>query len=182
MRYGDFIQVASGRRFYTFDPREDEIDIETIAHALSHLCRYTGHTSEFYSVGEHSVRVSLACDPADALWGLLHDASEAFTGDLARPIKRMPEMAAFRAAEDRIMAAVCRRFGLPPEMPASVRRADEILLATEARDLMAPLDPGWAAWLRDIPALPGRIVPWTPGAARAVFVDRFVQLTSTEPL
>lgn len=135
-RRGDWMQLASGKAFYPLDPRPEDIELADIAGALSRVCRFGGHVSAFYSVAQHSVLVSQVCDPADALWGLLHDASEAYLGDLIRPLKRQPECAGYCAAEARLMAVICERFGLPPEMPASVARADEVLLATEARDLM----------------------------------------------
>ena len=120
------MQVASGARFYPLDPRPEEIQIEDVAHALGHLCRFAGHTSSFYTVAQHSVLVSRICEPQDALWGLLHDASEAYLGDMVRPLKRQPEMASYQEAEERLMAAICERFGLPAAMPESVVRADEI--------------------------------------------------------
>src|SRR5271165_7548492 len=87
-RKGDWIQTYTGRVMYPLDPRPEEINIIDIAHALSNLCRFTGHVRTFYSVAEHSVRVSQHCDPKDALWGLLHDASEAYLADMSRPMKR----------------------------------------------------------------------------------------------
>jgi len=67
-----WIATASGRKMFPLDPRAEDIAIEDIAKALSQLCRFTGHCRSFYSVAEHCLRVSHACDPADALWGLLH--------------------------------------------------------------------------------------------------------------
>lgn len=176
-RRGDWIQVASGAKFWPLDPRPDEVDIRDIAHALANQSRFSGHTKEFLSVGQHSVLVSENCDPADALWGLLHDASEAYLVDLPRPLKALPEFAAYREAEAAVMRCVCDRFGLPVEMPESVRRADETLLATEARDLMAPLHPEWDRWIKDWPTLGATLRPWPPSAARRLFLDRYVDLT-----
>lgn len=175
-RYGDWIQVRSGGKFYPLDPRPEEITIEDIAHALSQVVRYTGHTSQALSVAQHSVMVSWRCDPADALWGLLHDASEAYLNDISRPVKQMPEMAPYRDAEDRLMAVICGRFGLPAGMPASVKEADEILLATESRDLMAPRHPDWERWISRVETLPGRIIPWPAGKSRRMFLGRYEEL------
>ena len=91
-RVGDWIQTMSGVIFYPLDPRPEEIRIEDIAHALSHQCRFAGHCREFYSVAEHSVRVSRELPQEFMLWGLLHDASEAYLVDLPRPIKRWSAM------------------------------------------------------------------------------------------
>jgi 5'-deoxynucleotidase YfbR-like HD superfamily hydrolase len=71
-------------------------------------------------VAEHSVHVSELCLPEHALWGLLHDASEAYLIDLPRPLKQLSEFAAYREAERRLQRAVAARFGLPPDQPARV--------------------------------------------------------------
>ena len=91
----NFIRTFTGRKFWPLSPRPEEIDIQDIAHALSLSCRWTGHTYCHYSVAEHSLRVSLLAQQLIlaenssrnnvvitsareiALWGLLHDASEA---------------------------------------------------------------------------------------------------------
>lgn len=180
-RVGSWIQVFSGRRFYPLDPRPEEVHIEDIAHALANTCRFTGHVREFYSVGQHAVLVSTHSWPSHALWGLLHDAAEAYLVDLPRPVKqslRAAGLTVFDDLEARIMAAVCRRFGLADEQPESVTQADVLLLATEARDLMAPLAEGWHHIPENgYPVLPERIVPVGPVEAEQMFLDRFAELT-----
>src|ERR1039457_118422 len=89
--FDGFIGTFSGLRFWPLDPNPEKILIDDIAHALAHQCRFGGHASRFYSVAEHSVHVSRLCPPEDALWGLLHDASEAYLVDLPRPLKQLPE-------------------------------------------------------------------------------------------
>lgn len=162
----DWIQTASGRRFYPLKPRPEDVDIQDIAHALSLLCRFNGHSAVFYSVAEHSVRVSDSLPPEHKLWGLLHDAAEAYLGDLPRPLKR--QLPAFSQAEDVVLRCVMDRYDLPWPMPAAVRDADDQLLATEARDLM-----GAPAWARGTEPLPDAIDPWPPERARAAFLERF---------
>jgi len=83
-----FLPTCSGRRVHLLNPSPDEIAIEDIAHALSHACRFAGHVPSYYSVAQHSVLVSELLDERTALWGLLHDASEAYLHDLTRPLKR----------------------------------------------------------------------------------------------
>src|ERR1039457_6405429 len=117
-----FIGTFSGLRFWPLAPNPDDILIADIAHALAHQCRFGGHAWKFYSVAKHSVHVSQLCPPEHALWGLLHDASEAYLVDLPRPLKLLPEFAPYREAERRSQRAVAVRFGLPEEQPASVRR------------------------------------------------------------
>ncbi len=168
----DWIQTFSGRKFHSLDPRMDEIFIEDIAHSLANLCRFNGHCLRYYSVAEHSVRVSRILPDRLRLWGLLHDAGEAYLTDLPRPVKR--RLAAFNEMEDRVLEVVARRFGLSWPMPAEVKEADTILLATEARDLMAPPPEPWNL---GVEPLPESIDPMLPDQAGQWFLDEVALLT-----
>lgn len=167
------ILTVSGNYFPLLAPSADDIRVVDIAHALSNLCRFTGHVREFYSVAQHSVLVSQIVPPEDALAALLHDASEAYITDISKPLK--PHLGGYVEIETRIMEVVLQAFGLPTCLPDSVKRADLILLATEKRDLMPAHGDDWDL-LRDIPCLQEPIVPLPPRAARARFMDRFSQL------
>lgn len=174
------IETRSGIGFFPLAPRVEDIRIEDIAHALSHQCRFSGHTRSHYSVAEHSVRVSLLLEDWNfnvqtQLWGLLHDASEAYLVDLPAPLKVQPEFRAYRDAENRLMRAVCERFELPYDEPLEVRVADGVLLATEARDLMAYVPEHWDKLCHS--PLPEPIVPWFPETARHNFLARYRALT-----
>lgn len=171
-----FIETFTGRRFKPLDPWPDDIDIQDIAHALSNQCRFSGHVREFYSVAEHSVRVSWTCRPEDALWGLLHDASEAYLVDLPSPLKQNEGFSGYRASEKELMRVVCQRFGLNEVEPSSVRIADQILLSTEVRDLMFNRPEHWAGQLVQAP-LSMRIQPWSAVDAKHKFLLRFNELT-----
>lgn len=176
-RKGDWIQTRNGVAFYPFDPRPEEILIEDIAHALSNQCRFSGHVKTFYSVAEHSVHVSRICDPKDALWGLLHDASEAYLQDMARPIKHLPEMEPYRVIEGDLQDRVIARFELPITQPDSVTLADHRMLAREANDLMAPLLPGRERWMVLLDGSEPHVsVPMFPEQARLAFMDRYREL------
>jgi hypothetical protein len=184
-RVGGWIQTFSGRRFYPLDARADEIEIGDVAHALSHLCRFAGHTRRFYSVGEHSVHVAEVLRQAGEtattqLWGLLHDAPEAYLVDLPRPIKHSPGLEPYRAAEHRLALAVSERFGLSEYEPPAVKAADDALLVTERRDLMAPRSEGWDLWAPGVNAQPVdglNLVPATsPAAVRSAFLLRYERL------
>lgn len=179
MRRNDhnWIQTYTGKKFYPADPSVEDIDIEDIAHALSNMCRFTGHTKEFYSVAQHSVLASWICEEGDRMWALLHDASEAYLTDVAKPIK--PILVGYDHIEDRLMSAICERFGLPKDQPASVKIADMIMLATEQRDLLCSPPAEWTQTKGVTPAAWG-IVPWFPKHAKNKFLERFYQLYEGE--
>ena len=167
-RKGDWFQTYTSVMFWPLDPRANEVRIEDIAHHLSLLCRFNGAVRRFYSVAQHSVLVSEAIVHEQARWGLLHDAAEAYVGDMVRPLKlSMPD---YRAAEERVMRAVAERFGLTWPEPPAVKVADNALLMTERRDLMAPPP---APWTPRATPLAATIQAWSPIEAEARFLSRF---------
>jgi len=183
----EWIQTRSGKKFFPLAPNPADVDLADIAHALSNICRYTGHVSRFYSVAEHSVRVSkrvlhLSSNPHFALWGLLHDASEAYLTDIARPVKHQPAMAAYRAAEKKLQIAICTRLGLPLEEPAIVSQVDMEMLGTEAHHLMQPIHPEWGETVPGgklpdpIPIARGDFMGWDPVVARVRFLAWYDRL------
>ena len=174
-----WIQTFTGRKFYPLAPRPGDVCIEDIAHALSMKCRFGGHCKKFYSVAEHSVRVS-RCLPADlALWGLMHDAGEAYLPDIGKPIKDAIHVGTaagqvtFGQTEDQLLAVIAQALGFPPVDYEAVRVADLELLATEARDLMAdPPEP----WELGVEPLAEKISPLTQPEAERLFLARWEQL------
>jgi 5'-deoxynucleotidase YfbR-like HD superfamily hydrolase len=111
----------------------EDVWLGDIAHALARLCRYNGHTGGFLSVARHSIctseRLEAIGRPDLAKWGLLHDAAEAYLGDMTKPMKTSPEMVAYRDAEQRAEKAIAEAFDLPWPMPAEVVEADRWVLA-----------------------------------------------------
>lgn len=172
-RKGGWICTYTGKRFYPLDPRPEDIDINDIIHALSQLCRFAGHCSSFYSVAQHCVLVSLMCPEEDALWGLLHDASEAYLIDVPSPLKKCPEFAFYREAEAKLMAVICDTFKLGRDEPPSVKLADKRILATEARDLTMTEGRGWTT---EAEPYDFHIKPWTPEYARVRYISRLHEL------
>lgn len=166
-----WLQTFTGGRFHPLDPHAQELDVRDIAHALSLLCRFNGHCRQFYSVAEHSVRVSRLTPPRHARWGLLHDAAEAYVSDLPRPVKQL--IPTFSKIEEGILSVVATRFQLGWPIPASVFEADRVLLATERRDLIVPTSDDWGL---SVPPLPTRIHPMDPAEAERAFLLRFEEL------
>lgn len=150
-----------GKRFFPADPRVVDVHVGDIAHALSNMPRFAGHTKRFYSVAQHSVAVSHACGPVASAYGLLHDASEAYLMDMPRPLKQLfPE---YKNVEDRLQAAIYEAFGLSPDaVPQSVKEADEHALRDEQRWLMQ--DTPW--WQKR------EVVPMEFGPARVMDHDQ----------
>lgn len=174
---GDWMQTYTGRAFYPFDPVPEEIDIEDIAHALSMLCRYGGHSNVFYSVAEHSVYVSTLLPQELKLVGLLHDATEAYLVDMPRPIKKgMPQ---YRDVEDRLWTAVARRFDLPEVLPQAVHDADVAMLFAEQSQLLKPSPlPGWGMGLSTPITERPRIRALYPREAEQLFLAEFEHLAT----
>lgn len=165
---GPYIQLASGGWFHLLNPRVEYIRIDDIASSLAKLNRFTGHTAVPYSVAQHSILTSIICPQEHALWGLLHDASEAYIGDISAPLKAALG-GAVAAIEGPIQRAIAEKFGLPAEIPDCVHAADRVALATEKRDLM----PGDLVW-PDLPdPLPYSITPYGWEDAEEQFLRRF---------
>jgi uncharacterized protein len=171
------IPTASGRYFDLLRPWQSAFSVLDIAHALAHICRFTGHTRVFYSVAQHSVLVSRIVPPQHAMSGLMHDAAEAFVGDVSSPLKQLlPE---YKRIERRVEDTILAHFGLPStlhdsRLHESVKRADLVALRTEQRDLMLNADP-WTA-TDGIEPLAQTIDPLPPEAARQLFLARFAEL------
>lgn len=172
---GPWLQTFTGRKFHPLDPRAADLEIVDVAHALSHQCRYGGHCRSFYSVAQHSLLVSDHVPPEFALWGLLHDAAEAYLVDLPRPIKQV--MPAYREIEDRLMAVICERWGLPPGEPAEVKRVDAAILVDEAKALLGPVP---ADWGHTEPPLGIAIEPMPCFKAKWLFLERFEMLMALQ--
>ena len=161
--------LASGRLFDFLDPHGSDFDIEDIAHGLAHVCRYAGQCRAFYSVAEHSILVADTVGEF-AFEALLHDAAEAFIGDVTRPFKQLlPE---YKRIETTVEDAIVERFGLDRRARDEVKRADLRVLAAEQEQVMAP---GCADWAVDAGVEPAPIVVrlLDPAAAKSAFLERY---------
>lgn len=175
MKRDNYILTSSGTPHFIFDPRPETIDIEDIAGALSKICRFGGHCREFYSVAEHSVLVSEVVPQEHALAALMHDATEAYIGDVVRPLKRaLPE---YEQIEDITWAAIAQRFRLPRDMPACVKDADNAVLRAEKLVLMpVTKEPAHGGFWPDIETAKVHVRCLPPRLAREAFLFRFAAL------
>lgn len=164
-----WIETYTGRNFWPLAPRVKDLDIEDIAHSLSNLCRYTGHTVSFYSVAQHCVLASSYSK--FPRWALMHDAAEAYLGDLSKPVKRLVPQ--FSEAEDRILELVAQKWGLEWPMPDEVHVVDRRMFSTEWRDVRRSIRH------TTYEPYPDMIEPVGPGSAKGMFLERFGELFPT---
>lgn len=175
-----WIITYTGLKFYHLRPDESMVSIEDIAHSLSQLCRWTGHTRFHYSVAQHSIYCSHLVPAAFALEALLHDASEAYLGDMNRPLKHFtPAGPAYLEIEAQVEKVIFRKFGLPYPLPDEVKEADTQMLYAEKSQLMSVTEATKyeaRKWGRDEVEAPIAIERWTPRRAEKMFLRRFSEL------
>ena len=173
----DWMMTYTGVIYRPHEPKPEDIRIADIAHALSMICRYGGHTRWFYSVAEHSVLVSRMVPQEYALEALLHDGAEAYVGDMTIPMKSHPLMAEFKRIEQLNDLAMRIRFGLPHVESPIVKQADTDIRETEWATLMMPIPPemGWTWTGTRNPLV--RLELWSPTLAEHKFLERYRELT-----
>lgn len=172
------IKLFSGRYFDFADLPGSPIMIEDIAHSLSLLNRFNGHSKDAYSVAQHSVVGSLHCEPELAFKFLMHDAHEAYVGDMTSPLQKM--VLDFKPFAKTVQIEVLSRFGLTLEDMPSILHVDLNMLATEQRDVMDALGDYWPATLGRV-MYDRKIRPWDARMAEKMFLTRFAQLTGRAP-
>lgn len=184
-----WILTHSGKPFDLLNATAAQINPLDIAHALSLICRFNGHCYRHYSVAQHSL---LAADivqsqghgPEIQLLALLHDAPEAYIGDMTRPLKHHLRsqasgcMSDYDRVEAHLWQIICERFGLEPELTDCIHDADMIALATEKRDLLPDHPTAWDC-LHGITPHNSELPAWTPTQARQAFHDRLLDLLAT---
>lgn len=163
-----YITLHSGNRFYLASPELSVVRIDDVSHGLSLICRYTGQCREMFSVAQHSLLVSEMVSEKNALWGLLHDASEAYLTDVSGPLKKMPELEGYRRIEERVMRRIASEFGLSWPMPKEVHDADAELLMREM-ECLGMVEPNG----HSLPV----IVPMSSLEAEREFLRRYRMLT-----
>lgn len=169
---GPTILLSTGRYFSFEEP--SALSVQEVAHALSKLCRFTGHCRTFYSVAQHAVLVSRLIEPQFAWEGLHHDDGEAVMGDMASPLKRL--IPQYKEIELHCERAILAGFGIDADnMPPEVKQADLKALRTEQRDLMQSR----AVWtdMLGIEAHPATVHPVPAHIAEQMFIDRHWELS-----
>lgn len=124
-------------------------------------------------VSQHSVLISRRLAKPHKMWGLMHDASEAYVVDVPRPLKYWLE--GYKRIENAVMDAIAERFSLG-NMPPEVKDADMAILADEAEQLMAPPP---EPWFLPVPPLGIKITPWSPARAKREFLREFSRLSAS---
>ena len=175
----DCMYTYTGRHFTPLAPRVEDFDVLDIARGLAFACRYRGQIKSYYSVAEHSVLVSRHCDPEYAREALMHDAAEAYIGDMIRPLKRLPEMRGFVEAEEKIEAVLAVAYGLrtDPAAHRAWKSTDDRILIDEIAALSPHpelyLDRSWLSGLQPLGA---EILCYPPERAEVLFLARFGEL------
>jgi 5'-deoxynucleotidase YfbR-like HD superfamily hydrolase len=168
------IAIVGGTFVDLSDPSTAEYDINAIAHALARVNRYTGHIeTDAYSVAEHCVHVSNAIDQRYAYEGLMHDAAEAFVGDVSSPLKQMLGRT-FRDIEDAFHVELAKRFGFQFPYPSEVHDADKRVYWAERATVAPGPDKLWHQEYRSS----RKVTPegWDARTATARFLERFEEL------
>lgn len=171
-----YIGTWSGKRFHPWEPKLEEVDIEDIAHALSLQCRFNGHLTIFYSVAEHSVIMSNLVPRGLELAALLHDAAEAYIGDMPSPLKASGRLDAYVALDEAITRVICTHFGVEygQTQDKELKALDRRLCATEAAAYYKEI-PGWTTKYNTTPIKP---IGLTPKQAERAFLARFEEVTA----
>jgi hypothetical protein len=179
---GNWMQTHTGQRFYPLDPRPDEIHPADVARALSMTCRFGGHVRRFYSVAEHCVlmaRTAMLTHPGDrflALHMLLHDATEAYVGDMVRPLKRaIPH---YEAIEHALWQVVMHRFDLYDEYRTRplVKEYDNRILLDERDSICNPANELWGPEFATLQPLGVRVDGWAPVVAEENYLETLAEL------
>lgn len=178
---GDWFETQTGRQFFILDPRPEDVRVEDVAQALGHKARFGGFYDEhvnFYSVAEHCLLMTeyalkkRGASPHEALRVLLHDASEAYTGDMLAPVKR--SIPGFKEIEDRVERVVMPALGVPPGKCDLARELDERICVTERQQALKPSGNYWRN--DNVEPLDVVLRFWGPNKARDIFLLTYYEL------
>ena len=174
---GLWMHTSMCKRFYPKDPRPEDISISDIANGLALTSRYSGQgeIGRYYSVAEHSLLMTECA----ARWGwptksllcvMLHDAAEAYLGDLTSPVKQAVG-AGYKIVEERVQNAILEKYGLRPtekECHLRIKELDQSIVLNEQRYVMRY----WQPWPSNAQPLEGvNIRGWSPMQAKIKFLN-----------
>lgn len=178
-----YIATYSGNQFFLLEPRQEDINIFDIAHALALQCRWTGHCKFHYSVAQHSWYCSFIGPQEEAFDRLMHDASEAYMADMSRPLKHFTEAGSVYLKQEAVVQhAIAQRFGFSKVEPPSVKIADNQMLYAERAQIMNYTFDEAQAWIadKDRNDFGVKIESWSPALAEQKFLSRFFDLKPKE--
>lgn len=167
--YDGIFNSYSGKKINLIEPTQDMIEINDIAHALSQICRFGGHSQSFYSVAQHSVIVAALAPMEWKKEALLHDAAEAYVGDIIKPLKVLIEPV-FENIEDRFMQAICEKFELNPLKLLEIKKYDKQALEVEHEFLQKRNFAPFHNMMRELSLLPDYNLIWSPKVSKHTFL------------
>lgn len=135
-----WIETYSGRQIDLLSPDPEQFTLEDIFRALLNVPRFGGHTEHFYSVAMHSYNVAQLLPDHLKFQGIMHDATEAFIGDMPTPFKKL--LPDYKKAETRLWEAIATKFEIDPVLDPLVKQADGVALIHE-RDFLKPTKIVW---------------------------------------
>ncbi len=177
------IETYTGKYFNYRDPTPESICLPDIAHALSNICRFAGHSKRYYSVAEHCVLVSYHVPLHRAAEGLLHDAAEAYYGDVVAPFKPClwvgevafkagDKMYPFQTVEENLLRIIFLKYGLRWPLPEAVLQVDKQLAVTEYLSLISSDLSPWIVGVPELKMPAHAIVGHLPSVAEQMFLGR----------
>jgi hypothetical protein len=186
-------RMMSGRRLDLLDPSPLDVELEDIAHGLARVARWNGQTkgAHIFSVAQHCLLVETLArakvprlDRNARLALLLHDAPEYVVGDMISPFKAVIGDS-YKAVENRLLAAIHLRFGLPAETTATlhnlIKAADRAAAYLEATKLAGFADDEARKFFGQPPKFSAAIerdylTPWPAGTAQEKYRERIEKL------
>lgn len=154
------IRTFTGKSFDLKILYPESICIEDIAHALAYTARFGGHLKKFYTVAQHSILVGQLVTPDLELTAIMHDATEAYIGDMPSPFKKM--MPDYKNIENNLMTAIASKYGLEYPFDPMIKDADRYALKLEMETFIYNTR---------------KMECWSPKVAEKKFLERFKQLT-----
>jgi hypothetical protein len=165
--------TQSGKLFNLLHPQADEIDIEDIAQSLSNICRFGGHLNQFYSVAQHSVLVAHLAPQSLKPVALLHDAAEAYLGDVIKPLKYIIGTV-YEELETKFITTIFQKFGLDADDIEQISHHDKLALEIEQEffrlNMYMRFNAAWESAGYDAPGV------WSPITAKFYFMKMFHRL------